>query len=102
VTRIRPFWSPYIPVKCPDGPRYILKKPENAFSIVASDWDVRLKALAKFYGNQELGIKKKAESIVKDLTENYAALQAHYQQAYLTRARALFSLILYYMGFCVF
>jgi hypothetical protein len=83
---MRLFLSPYIKVDCPDGPRYILKNPEKAFAIIAPDWEVRVKALTKFYGEAEAGIKKKANSIVKDLTENYAELQAHYQQSYIAFA----------------
>lgn len=82
------FRSDHISVKCPDGPRYILKKPEKAFAIAAPDWDVRIKALVKFLDNVQVdvdaGVKKEIKSLVKDLSEKYAKLQAHYQAAYLT------------------
>lgn len=85
-----PILSAYKKVKCPDGPRFILKEPERAFSIHASDWEVRVKALVKFFEkiqtDAEVGIKKRAKSVVKELTENYATLQAHYQAAYVMYA----------------
>jgi len=80
-------FSSTIKVDCPDGPRFILKHPEKAFAITFPDWDVRVNALVKFFtGSQakvDPKILKKTKSIVKNLTENYAALQAHYQAAYL-------------------
>jgi len=79
--------SSYIKIDCPDGPRYILKNPEKAFSIVIADWDANIKGLLKFLADTqvEIGgeIAKKARSIVEQLTEKYASLQAHYQAAYL-------------------
>jgi hypothetical protein len=82
-----PLFSSTIKVDCPDGPRYILKYPEKAFAITFPDWDVRVNALVKFFSGAEAKtdskIFRKAKSIVKNLTENYAALQAHYQAAYL-------------------
>lgn len=74
-------------VDCPDGPRFILKHPEKAFAIAFPDWDVRINALVKFYNGSEAKVDpkiiKRVKSIVENLTENYAALQAHYQAAYL-------------------
>ena len=71
----------------PDGPRYILKQPEKAFAITFPEWDARVEALVKFFTGDEAKVDakiyKKTKSIVKNLTENYAALQAHYQAAYL-------------------
>lgn len=82
-----PLFSSTIKVDCPDGPRYILKHPEKAFAITFPDWEVRVTALVKFYGGSEARVDpkvlKKTKSIVKNLTENYAALQSHYQAAYL-------------------
>jgi len=82
-----PFFSSTKKVDCPDGPRYILKHPEKAFAITFPEWDVRVKTLVKRYslseGKAESKILKRTKSIVKNLTENYAALQAHYQAAYL-------------------
>jgi hypothetical protein len=85
-----PLLSAYKEVKCPDGPRFILKEPEKAFSIHAPDWEARVKTLEKCLEKIQIDvdveIKKKAKSIVKELTENYATLQAHYQAAYLMYA----------------
>ena len=82
-----PLFSPYIKVKCRDGPRFILKKPETAFTIAFPEWDVKVKSLIDFYNSIEVTatpeVHKKTKSIVEKLTENYAALQAHYQAAYL-------------------
>lgn len=80
--------SAYKEVKCPDGrPRFILKKPEKAFSIHAADWEARMKALVKAFekiqAEVDVEIGKKVKSWVKELTEGYANLQAHYQAAYL-------------------
>lgn len=81
------FFSSTIKVDCPDGPRYILKHPEKAFAIAFPEWDVRINALIKFYSGSEARVDakilKETKSIVNNLTENYAALQAHYQAAYL-------------------
>jgi cytidylate kinase len=81
------FFSPYIRVDCPDGPRYILKKPEKAFTIVAGDWEIRIKTLSMFFGevekNMNLDIAKRFRAIVENLGRNYAELQAHYQATYL-------------------
>ncbi len=80
------FNSDYILVHCPDGPRYILKKPEKAFAIEAPEWNIRLKPILKFLGKAEADsdteIKKEIKSLVTDLTEEYAAIQAHYKAAY--------------------
>lgn len=74
-------------MNCPDGPRYILKHPEKAFAIAFPDWDVRVNALVKSFVGSEVKmdpkIFRKTKTIVKNLTENYANLQAHYQAAYL-------------------
>jgi hypothetical protein len=82
-----PLFSSTIKVDCPDGPRYILKHPEKAFAITFPEWDVRVNALVKFYSGSEARVDskilRKAKSIVRNLTENYAALQSHYQAAYL-------------------
>lgn len=82
------FGSDYKEVLCADGPRYILKKPEKAFSIAAPKWDLRISGLTKYYTNIEAsietGIKKEIQTMIKDLSENFAALQAHYQAVYLT------------------
>ena len=82
-----PLFSSNIKVDCPDGPRFILKHPEKAFAIAFPDWNVRIDSLVKFYSGSEVKldpkVSKRTKSIVKDLTENYAALQAHYQAAYL-------------------
>jgi hypothetical protein len=82
-----PLFSSSIKVNCPDGPRYILKNPEKAFAIAFPDWDVRINALVKFFTGSEVKmdpkIFKRTKAIVKNLTENYANLQAHYQAAYL-------------------
>lgn len=81
------FLSPYIKVDCLDAPRFILRKPEKAFSIVASDWNARIKALIKafqkFEANLEVEVAKRVKAIVENLGRNYAELQAHYQAAYL-------------------
>jgi hypothetical protein len=82
-----PLFSSTIKVDCPDGPRFILKHPEKAFAINFPEWDVRINALVKFYNGSEAKVDpkilKRVKSIVENLTENYAALQAHYQAAYL-------------------
>ena len=82
-----PLFSSTIKVNCPDGPRFILKHPEKAFAINFPEWDVRINALVKFYNAPEVKVDpkivKRVKSIVENLTENYAALQAHYQAAYL-------------------
>lgn len=82
-----PLFSSTIRVDCPDGPRFILKHPEKAFAINFPEWDVRINALVKFYNGPEAKVDpkvaKRVKSIVEGLTENYAALQAHYQAAYL-------------------
>ncbi len=74
-------------VDCPDGPRFILKKPERAFAIHFPDWELRIKNLLKIYSSlsfeNDAAAAKKTQSIVKELTDNYAALQAHYMAAYL-------------------
>lgn len=81
------FLSPYIKIECADRPRFILRKPEKAFSIVAPDWDARIKAVLKtFQGAEvELGgaLRKRVKATARDLDRNYAKLQAHYQAAYL-------------------
>jgi hypothetical protein len=81
------FGSDYKEVSCADGPRYILKKPEKAFSIAAPNWDIRIKSLLTYYNTLEnsldIGLKKEIKTLISDLTENYAALQAHYQAVYL-------------------
>ncbi len=74
-------------IDCPDGPRYFLRNPEKAFAINFSEWNVRISELLNLFskwtlsGNQEISLKNKI--IVKNLTERYAALQSHYQTAYL-------------------
>jgi hypothetical protein len=74
-------------IDCPDGPRYFLANPEKAFSIHFSEWDIRMSQLlnvlsrVSFSGNQNISVR--TGTIVKDLTERYAALQSHYQAAYL-------------------
>lgn len=82
-----PLLSSIIKVNCPDGPRYILKHPEKAFAIHFPEWNGRVKALVNFFSGSKAQVDpkifKKTKSIVKNLTENYAALQAHYQAAYL-------------------
>jgi hypothetical protein len=82
-----PLFSSYIKVDCPDGPRYILKNPEKAFAISFPDWNIRVRSLIRFFSISEANVGaeifKRTEAMVKDLTENYAALQAHYQAAYL-------------------
>jgi hypothetical protein len=82
-----PLFSSTIKVDCSDGPRYILKHPEKAFAITFPDWDVRVKTLVKFYSGSEAKVDpvifRRVKSIVENLTENYAALQSHYQAAYL-------------------
>ena len=82
------FGSDYKEVLCSDGPRYILKKPDKAFSIAAPKWDLRIGGLLKYYTNVEAsldtGIKKEIQTMIKDLSENFATLQAHYQAVYLT------------------
>jgi hypothetical protein len=84
---LSPIFSSSIKVDCPDGPRYILRHPEKAFAITFPDWDSRFNFLIKFFSGAEARIEpkvfKKTKSMVKELTENYAALQAHYQAAYL-------------------
>jgi len=81
------FFSPYIKVDCRDGPRFILRKPEKAFSIVVPDWDTRIKAVVKGFKvaepNLETELRKKVRAIVENLDKHYAELQAHYQAAYL-------------------
>jgi len=81
------FGSDYKEVSCSDGPRYILKKPQKAFSIIAPNWDFRIKSLLTFYTNMEqsvdVGLKREIQTLIKDLSENYAALQAHYQAVYI-------------------
>lgn len=86
--KIPTFLSPYIKVDCPDGPRFILRRPERAFFIIASDWDVRIKAIAKALESIEpsLEIDKKFTSIAENLGKNFSGLQAHYQAAYLNFA----------------
>jgi hypothetical protein len=82
-----PIFKSTYKVDCPDGPRYFLKQPEKAFAITFPKWDARINALLKFYSENaakvDSSISKETETIVKELTENYAALQAHYQAAYL-------------------
>jgi hypothetical protein len=82
-----PFTKSTYKVDCPDGPRYFLKQPEKAFAITFPKWDARINALVTAYGENaaKLGasISKDTETIVNDLTENYAAMQTHYQAAYL-------------------
>lgn len=81
------FVSPYIKVDCPDGPRFILKKPERAFSIIAADWNARIKAILKAFklaeANVEVEVAKRFKGLIENLGRNYAELQAHYQAAYL-------------------
>lgn len=84
---MRLFFSRYIKVECPNGPRYILKKPDKAFSLVAPDWKLRTKSMVNFFnkaqGQLEIELANRTKSIVKNLTDNFAALQAHYQAAYI-------------------
>jgi hypothetical protein len=87
VTELSPLFSSTIKVDCPDGPRYILKHPEKAFAIAFPEWNGKINFLVKFLSGTEARmdpeIHKRTKSIVEKLTENYAALQAHYQAAYL-------------------
>lgn len=73
---------------CPDGrPRFILKNPEKAFEINFPEWNVRVTSLVnillKFQGSSNQEVVKRTAFIVKELTENYAALQTHYKAVYL-------------------
>ena len=81
------FISPFIRVDCADGPRFILRKPEKAFSIVAVEWDVRIKAVSEAFAGAKastnLETAKRLRSIVESLDKNYAELQAHYHAVYL-------------------
>ena len=84
---MNPFSSPYIKVQCPNGPRFLLKDPGKAFSIIVPNFDARMKTLIDFFtkatADVDVNFSKRATAIVKDLTENYALLQAHYQMAYM-------------------
>lgn len=84
------FHSPYIKVECPDGPRFILRNPEGAFSVAFADWDARIKAVIGAFqaveARLEIGAAKKFKSLVQNLGKNYAMVQAHYQAAYLQYA----------------
>ncbi len=74
-------------IDCPDGPRCFLNNPEQVFAIHFSEWKVRVTELLNLFsrinlsGNQDITVK--TGTIVKNLTERYAALQSHYQTAYL-------------------
>jgi hypothetical protein len=75
-------------IPCPDGTiRLVLKNPEKAFAIAFPEWQGRIGAIVRFIGGTQGeangSLSKRTESIVKELTEKYAALQAHYQNAYL-------------------
>jgi hypothetical protein len=81
------FTSPYKEVRCPDGkPRFILKDPAKAFSILAPDWAVRVGALIKFWdkisANLDADVAKHYESLVDGLDNNYADIRTHYLAAY--------------------
>jgi hypothetical protein len=82
------FSSPYIKVDCSDGPRFILRKPETAFSIIVPEGDKRisaiLNALKIVEASIEVEMANKIHSIVENLDKNYAEVQAHYQAAYLS------------------
>jgi len=88
---MRLYFSRYIKVDCTDGqPRFILKNPGTAFSLIAPNWEVRTKSMVKFFDKAQaeldIGLRNQAKSIVDNLTNNYATLQAHYQAAYLAFA----------------
>jgi len=81
------FISPYTRFDCPDGPKLVLKKPEKAFSVVAPDWEVRIKAIAEAFGKAQVDLgaelKKKFKTISDSIGERYVELQMHYLAAYL-------------------
>jgi hypothetical protein len=85
--KVTPLRSSMKRIDCPDGPRFFLKNPEQVFAIHFSEWGVRVSELINLFSRSNLAgtqdITVKTSTIVKNLTERYAALQSHYQTAYL-------------------
>ena len=96
------FKSPYIKVDCPDGPRFILKDPVKAFSIIASDWEARIGAVTEAIGDLEthfgLKVAKTLKSLGEALGNSYAELQAHYQAAYLNSRKEANQCTVYFIS----
>lgn len=81
------FVSPYVRIDCPDGPRFILRKPEKAFRTITPDWSTRIRAVVRTLKlaevNFDVETAKRFSSVAETLGRNYAELQMHYQNAYL-------------------
>jgi len=71
-------------VKCPNGPRFILKNPEQAFSFFFPEYKVLINGIIKELANVDIAVEKRVKSQVEGLSEDYAMLQSHYKVAYLT------------------
>lgn len=82
--------SEYMVVDCPDGPRFILKKPSKAFAAQAPTLGVRVTAslgsLLHLQPKLDIDVQRKMQAVAGKFDEAYAKLQADYLAAYVAYA----------------